>query len=108
MTLTKKERMRRALLHESVDRLPTQINYTQALGQKMARNYGVGEQDLPKYLGNHMVRVDIQFDAKVSEDGKNAYVLMKGLNGENKNGYHTFFLEASKDNEWKIIHWHAG
>jgi len=73
MSLTKKERMRRALLHESVDRLPTQINYTQALGRKMAKHYGVSEQDLPQHLGNHMVRVDIQFESKVSEDGKTKY-----------------------------------
>jgi len=73
MSLTHKERMRRALLHESVDRLPTQINYTQALGQKMAGHYGISEQDLPKHLGNHMVRVDIHFEPKVSEDGKTKY-----------------------------------
>ena len=71
--MTKKERMRRALLHESVDRLPTQINYTQALGKKMAGHYGVSEQDLPGHLGNHMLRVDIQFESKVSEDGKTKY-----------------------------------
>jgi uroporphyrinogen decarboxylase len=73
MSLTKKERMRRTLFHESVDKLPTQINYTQALGKMMAGQYSVSEQDLPEYLGNHMVRVDIQFNAKVSDDGKTKY-----------------------------------
>ena len=65
--------MRRALLHLPVDRLPTQINYTQALGQKMAQHYGIDEQDLPEHVGNHLLRVDIQFDAKFSEDGKIKY-----------------------------------
>lgn len=73
MSLSQKERMRRALLHESVDQLPTQINYTQALGQKIAQHYGVSEQDLPEHFGNHMVRVDIQFDSRVSADGKVKY-----------------------------------
>ena len=73
MSLTKKERMRRSLLHESIDRLPTQINYTQALGQKTAHHYGVSEQDLPEHLGNHMVRVDIQFEPRISEDGMTKY-----------------------------------
>lgn len=73
MSLTKKERMRQALLHESVDRLPTQINYTKALGQKMAQHYGISDQDLPERLGNHMVRVDIQVESIVSEDSKTKY-----------------------------------
>ena len=73
MSLTKKERVRRTLFHESVDKLPTQINYTQAMGQKMAGQYSVSEQDLPEYLGNHIVRVDIQFEPKFSDDGKVKY-----------------------------------
>lgn len=73
MCLTKKERMKHALLHEPVDRLPTQINYTQSLGRKMAQHYGVSEQDLPGQFGNHLVRVDIQFEPKFSDDGKVKY-----------------------------------
>lgn len=73
MSLTKKERTLRALLHESVDELPTQINYTQALGQKIAQYYGVSERELPEYLGNHMVRIDIQFQPEFSDDGKVKY-----------------------------------
>jgi uroporphyrinogen decarboxylase len=65
--------MRRALLNEPVDRLPTQINYTRALGQKLARHYQVSEADLPDRLGNHMVRVDIQSVPRYSQDGKVSY-----------------------------------
>jgi hypothetical protein len=39
----------------------------------MAGYYGVSEQNLPGHLGNHMLQVDIQFEAKVSEDGKTKY-----------------------------------
>lgn len=60
-------------MHELIDRLPMQINYTHAVGQKMAQHYEVSEQGLPGHLGNHMLRVDIQFESKVSEDGKTKY-----------------------------------
>src|SRR3990172_12495608 len=73
MTMTYKERMRRALLNEPIDRLPTQMNYTRAFGLKMAQHYKVSEQDLPDRLENHMIRVDIQFDHRHSEDGKVDY-----------------------------------
>ena len=73
MSLTNKERMRRALLHEPVDRIPTQINYTQAFGQKMARHYRVSEQALPERLWNHMIRLDIQYEPRFSKDGKVEY-----------------------------------
>jgi len=75
MSLTKKERMRRALFHEPVDRLPTQINYTQSLGRNLAQHYGVSEHELPEYFGNHLVRVDIQFEPRFSDDGKVKYDL---------------------------------
>lgn len=69
MSITPKERMRRALLHQPVDRLPTQINYTPAFGQILAQHFAVSELALPGHLGNHMVRVDIQFIPRYSRDG---------------------------------------
>ena len=69
MTMTYKERMRSALLHEPVDCIPSQVNYTQAFGQKMASHFGVSEQALPERLGNHMLRVDIQTEPRYSDDG---------------------------------------
>jgi len=69
MQLTCKERLRRALCYETVDSLPTQINYTTKLGERMARHFGVNEADLPPLLGNHLVRVDIAFPPRSSEDG---------------------------------------
>ena len=70
MTITRKERMRKALRHEQVDRLPTQVNYTDGMGQKMAGHFHVSEKDLPAFLGNHMVRVDLNTPARLSADGK--------------------------------------
>ena len=67
--MTRKERMRRALHYEPVDHVPTQINYTAAYGQTMAAYYGVSPEQLPHYLGNHMLRVDISYDGQLSDDG---------------------------------------
>lgn len=73
MTLTPKERMRRALRYEPVDRLPTQINYTGAVGERLAAHFGVTRADLPNRLGNHLLRVDISHTPRLSDDGKVAY-----------------------------------
>ena len=73
MTMIPKERMRRALRHESVDRLPTQINYTRAVGDRLAAHFGVTQAELPARLGNHLLRVDINHTPRLSADGKTAY-----------------------------------
>ena len=69
MKITRKERMRRALQHEPVDHIPTQINYTNGMGQKMAEHFNVAADNLPEFLGNHMIRVDMDFPGVLSEDG---------------------------------------
>ena len=69
MTLTHKERLRRALKHEPVDRLPTQINYTGREGQQLAAHFGVASQDLPARLDNHLLRVDVTHAGQLSPDG---------------------------------------
>jgi uroporphyrinogen decarboxylase len=71
--LTHKERMRRALWREPVDRLPTQINTTHAMGEKLAGHLGVGLAELPARLDNHLVRVDVAHPRRTSEDGRIAY-----------------------------------
>ncbi|HTP11137.1 MAG TPA: uroporphyrinogen decarboxylase family protein [Anaerolineae bacterium] len=70
MTLTHKERLRRALLHQPIDRLPTQINYTTSMGQKLAAHFNVPAADLPHVLDNHFVRVDLTYPARLSDDSK--------------------------------------
>ncbi len=73
MILTPKERLRRALLHQPVDRLPTQINYTASMGQKLAVHFNVPLAELPERLGNHLVRVDLTYTARFSGDGQLRY-----------------------------------
>lgn len=70
MSLTHKQRLLRALRYEPVDRLPTQINYTTGMGEKLAAHYGVPVKGLPQYLGNHLVRVDLNHQGQISADGK--------------------------------------
>jgi len=69
MTLTYKERMRRALLRQPIDRLPTQINYTTRLGQQLAVHFQIAEEELPHQLDNHFLRVDLTYPARLSADG---------------------------------------
>lgn len=69
MPLTKKERMLRALRREPVDRIPTQTNYTPAMGRILCRHFGVSPVDLPQRLGNHLLRVDISHTRRRSDDG---------------------------------------
>lgn len=70
MALTHKERVRKAIRHEQVDCLPTQINYTDGMGQKMAEHFQIPTDDLPSYLDNHMIRVDLDHPMHLSEDEK--------------------------------------
>ena len=73
MTLTHKERMRRALQHEPVDRIPTQINYTDEMGEILCRHFGVSAAELPARLDNHMIRVDLSHKSYLSADGRAKY-----------------------------------
>jgi uroporphyrinogen decarboxylase len=71
--LTHKERMRRALCYEPVDCIPTQVNYTAAVGEKMAAHFNVAVAELPALLDNHMIRVDLTYPSRMSDDGKVKY-----------------------------------
>ena len=73
MELTRRERVRRALRHDPVDRLPTQVGWTAPMGALMAASFGVDIADLPARLGNHLVRVDISHEARFSADGRTRY-----------------------------------
>jgi uroporphyrinogen decarboxylase len=73
MALTHKERTRRALAREPVDRLPTQINYTTAMGRRIAAHLGVSLEGLSARLDNHLLRVDISYESPSSEDKRVAF-----------------------------------
>jgi uroporphyrinogen decarboxylase len=67
--MSNKQRMLRALRRESVDRLPTQCNYTPAMGRLLARHFGIPLAELPDRLGNHLLRVDIAHSRTRNADG---------------------------------------
>ena len=71
--MSPKERMRKALFYEAVDRIPTQINYTAAIGHSMAAYFEAPVEQLPTFLGNHMLRVDISYMGRLSDDGKTRF-----------------------------------
>lgn len=71
--MTPKDRMRRALQRETVDRLPTQVNTTGRMGARLAEHFGVPPAELPQRLGNHFKRLDLHFPRRSSSDGKIAY-----------------------------------
>jgi uroporphyrinogen decarboxylase len=73
MSISPKERVRRALAREPVDRIPTQVNYTQAMGRRLAAHLGVSQAQLPWRLGNHLLRVDISHAEQHSQDNRIAF-----------------------------------
>lgn len=73
MTLTPKERTRCALRHEPVDRIPTQINYTDDMGKILCAHFKTSPAELPHLLDNHLVRVDVSHAAYLNEDGSARY-----------------------------------
>lgn len=73
MTMTHKERMWRAIHYEPVDQIPTQINYTHAMGLKLVDHFEITLEDLLTRLDNHMIRVDLTQPGRLSDDGKVKY-----------------------------------
>ncbi|MBK8050986.1 MAG: hypothetical protein IPK16_30140 [Anaerolineales bacterium] len=69
MPITHKERVRRAISYQPVDRMPTQINYTGRQAARMAEHFGVSIAALPDRLDNHLLRVDLSYPTRYSEDG---------------------------------------
>jgi hypothetical protein len=68
-----KERMRRALMRQPVDRIPVQVNYTTRMGERMAKHLGVTPDALPCRLGNHLLRLEISAPKRLSLDGSVSY-----------------------------------
>ena len=68
--MTRKERMRRALRREPVDRLPVQTNYTPLMGRSLREALGVDASALGRRLDNHLLRVDVGHAPRLSDDGK--------------------------------------
>ncbi len=94
-----KERLLRAFRHEPVDRLPTQVNYTARMGARMAAHFGVEVDDLPIFLDNHLLRVDLSFEAKRSQDGRTRFDWWGVGHDTGEEGYYIRVspLSSSKD-----------
>ncbi len=89
--LTRKQRVLKALRREAVDRLPTQSNYTLAMGRKLAAHFQIPIEELPARLDNHLVRVDLQRDRRISDDGRTAFDWWgAGWSTETEGYWHTF------------------
>lgn len=71
--LTRKERTRKALRREPVDRLPTQINYTPRMRTILASHLGIPEPALDDAFDNHLLRVDVSHHKLLSDDGTTAF-----------------------------------
>ena len=89
--LSHRERSRRALMRQPVDRLPTQINLTPPMAQRVAQHFGVSIAQLQDVLGNHLLRVDLNYPARLSADGKSAFDWWgAGWSTESQGYVHTF------------------
>lgn len=67
--MLKKERTRRALWREPVDRLPVQVNYTPAMGRKLAEHFGISLDEMPARLDNHLLRLDLSYPKHSGAEG---------------------------------------
>ncbi len=69
-TLSKKERLHRAIARQPVDRLPVQTNFTKAMGAKLAPFLDCAPGDLDARLGNHLLRLEVWPAPRLRADGQ--------------------------------------
>jgi len=103
--MTNRERVRRTLFREPTDRIPTQINYTDAFGQTMAEFFGVSIELLPGFLGNHLLRVDISHDERLSEDGDVRFDWWGVGFDTREEGYFAAVSPLAETNDLDGYHW---
>jgi uroporphyrinogen decarboxylase len=103
--MTHKERMRRALTRQPVDRLPTQVNYTTRMGALLADHLGVTRGALPARLNNHLLRVDIDAPRQTSPDGKVQYDWWGAGWSTEQEGYFLEFAPLSDCRNLDAISW---
>ncbi len=65
-----RERTLRALRFETIDQFPTQVNFTDRMGQKLADYWSIPPSELNTRLGNSLIRVDLAVPKRLSPDGK--------------------------------------
>ena len=105
MELSHKERLRRALCHETVDRLPTQVNYTASMAEKLAAHFNIPTNDLPIRLDNHLVRVDVTHPSTLSEDGKTRFDWWGVGHDTGEEGYYIRFSPLAQSKNLEVFPW---
>jgi uroporphyrinogen decarboxylase len=105
MNLTHKERMRRAISYEPVDRIPTQINYTAGMGRNMAAYFNVQVNNLPEFLDNHMVRVDLSYPRTLSEDSSVEFDWWGVGFSTGEEGYFAAFSPLKENKDLEAFSW---
>ena len=105
MTLTPKQRTLRALTYQHVDRLPTQVNYTGAVGEKLAAHFSVTLEQLPARLDNHLLRVDISYEKRFSPDRSIAYDWWGVGWDTQEEGYFTAFNPLAENKDLDAYNW---
>lgn len=103
--LSRKERVRRALRREPVDRLPVQTNYTAAMGDRLAVHYGVPLAQLPARLDNHLLRLDVRHPRQLSPDGRVAYDWWGAGWGTETEGYWHAFAPLAHTQDLAAFAW---
>jgi len=105
MLLTKKERLKRAMTYQEVDRLPTQVNYTKSMGEKLAGHLGVSLAELPNRLDNHLLRVDIDARESFSPDGSTRFDGWGVGWSTETEGYWPVVCPLASSTDLESIHW---
>jgi uroporphyrinogen decarboxylase len=105
MSLTPKQRTQLALTYQPVDRLPTQINYTHAVGEKLATHFGIPLDQLPARLDNHILRVDISYERPHSSDDRIAYDWWGVGWDTQEEGYFTAFNPLAQSKDLDAYNW---
>jgi uroporphyrinogen decarboxylase len=102
---TQKARMRRALLRQSVDRIPTQINYTGRMGARLAEHLGAAPDSLTNHLGNHLLRLEIDAPRRLSPDGKIAFDWWGCGWSTEQEGYYLVHAPLREQRDLESISW---
>lgn len=105
MDLTHKERLRRSLKFEPVDRLPTQINLTGLMAEKLAGYFGVSLQGLPVILGNHLVRLNLSYPKRSSPESHSIYDWWGAGHAASEEGYFINSSPLSNNSDLDSFDW---
>ncbi len=105
MTLSRRERVQRALTYQPLDRLPTQVNYTASMGQAMADHFGVDVSELPARLDNHLLRLDLTYPERLSEDGGARFDWWGAGHDTREEGYYIRVAPLADDRDLDAFEW---